>query len=115
MAALRGAKRYSDYLIDRAASSTPAALLRKVKAMNFLLRTSAHEQPYPARRVRRGRRPEAWHDSAILLQDLKQQRPAPTVGLQHRAEPSARPERVLLRALCCPNPIGPGPVRREAC
>jgi len=105
MAALRRAKRYSDYLIDRARqlhpSRTPEA---KVKAMNFLL-------PHIRRMNSRIQRDEfvadaaqkLGIDSAILLQELKQ---AAAQRLQsvssHRAEPVSEAERVLLRALVLP-------------
>ena len=102
----RGAKRHSDYLIDRARQQFPARTAdAKVKAMNFPSAPHPpHAQPHPARRVRRRRRPEARH----------RLRPhAPGAKASRRAAPRKRPavppgahqprtEKILLRALVLP-------------
>ncbi len=105
MAALRGAQRHSDYLIERARTQfgtrTPEA---KVKAMNFLL---PHIRRMPNRLHRDEFAADAAQklgiDSAVMREELKQaaaQRKesvrAPT------AEPATETERVLLRALVLP-------------
>ena len=104
-AALRGAKRYSDYLIDRARKLFPGhSAEAKVNAMNFLL-------PHIGRLNIQIKRDEfaadaaqkLGIDSAILRQELKQAaaKRIPSVPT-HRSEPQSEIERVLLRALVLP-------------
>jgi DNA primase len=118
MAALRGAKRHSEYLIDRARQLFPARTAEaKLKAMNFLL-------PHIGRMPNAIQRAEFVDDaaqklaidSAMLRQELKQ-----AAQQRLRSVPSYRPlpasetERVLLRALVAPNtPHGLDPAREQA-
>jgi DNA primase len=102
MAALRGAKRHSDYLIDRARQQFPARTSdAKVKALNFLL---PHIRRMPNRIQRDEFAADAAQklgiDSALMRQELKQaaQQRMESVP-QHRHEPISETERVLLRAL----------------
>lgn len=105
MAALRGAKRHSDYLIERARQLFPGRTPdAKTKAMNFLL-------PHIARMPNRIFRDEFVADaaqklvidSASMRQELKE---AATNRLRsvrsRRSEPASELERVLLRALVMP-------------
>jgi DNA primase len=102
MAALRGAKRHSDYLIDRARQLFPARTAdAKVKALNFLL-------PHIRRMPNRIHRDEfaadvaqkLGIDSAILGQELKQAAARRVESVrsttQHKLDED---ERVLLIAL----------------
>ncbi|SNT31159.1 DNA primase [Granulicella rosea] len=105
MAALRGAKRYADYLIDRARQLYPARTAEaKVKAMNFLL-------PHIRRMPNALQRNEFAEDAAqklaipsdILRQELKQAAAQRVESVRaHRVEPISETERVLLRALVLP-------------
>ena len=105
MAALRTAKRHSDYLIDRARhlfpGRTPDA---KVKALNFLL---PHIRRMPNRIQRDEFAADAAQklgiDSATLRQELKQG-PAQLVESirSHSQDPASETERVLIRALVLP-------------
>jgi DNA primase len=114
MAALRGAKRHSDYLIDRARQQFPARSAdAKVKAMNFLL---PHIRRMPNRIQRDEFAADAAQklgiDSALLRQELKQAAAARLESVaQHRQEPISETERVLLRALVLPES---DPARRLA-
>ena len=102
MAALRGAKRHSDYLIDRARQQFPARTAdAKVKALNFLL---PHIRRMPNRIQRDEFAADAAQklgiDSALMRQELKQAAAARLESVpQHRQEPVSETERVLLRAL----------------
>jgi DNA primase len=105
VAALRGAKRHSDYLIERARQLFPGRTPdAKNKAMQFLL-------PHIARMPSRLHRDEFVNDaaqklgieSATMRQEFKEaavQR-LRSVRLQ-RSEPASEIERVLLRALVLP-------------
>ena len=105
MAALRGAKRHSDYLIERARQQFPGRDGEsKNRAMNFLL-------PHIRRMPNRLHRDEFINDAIQKLQidaisfreELKR---AAAQKLQsvpvYRAEPASESERVLLRALVLP-------------
>ena len=114
MAALRGAKRYSDYLIDRARQEFPQRTAEaKVKAMNYLL---PHIRRMPNALQRNEFALDAAQklgiDSAILLQELKQ---AAAQRIQSvatkKAEPVSETEAVLLRALVLPES---DPIRETA-
>jgi DNA primase len=102
MAALRGAKRHSDYLIDSARQQFPARTAdAKVKAMNFLL---PHIRRMPNRIQRDEFAADAAQklgiDSALLRQELKQAAAARLESVpQFRQEPISENEKILLRAL----------------
>ena len=105
MAALRGAKRQSDYLIDRARHLFPGRTAEaKVKAMNFLL---PHIRLMPNRIQRDEFAADAAQklgiDSAILRQELKQAAAQRVESVRARtSDPASETERVLLRALVLP-------------
>jgi len=103
--ALRGAKRHSDYLIDRARQLYPGQSAEaKVNAMNFLLphiRRMAH--PIRRNQFAEDAANKLGIDSALMRQELKQaaaQRLA-SVPAQ-RKEVLTETERILLRALVLP-------------
>jgi DNA primase len=101
-AALRGAKRYSDYLIERARAQFPGRTAEaKVNAMNFLLphiRRMTH--PIKRNQFAEDAANKLGIDSALMREELKQaaaQRVASVPA--HREEPLTETERILLRAL----------------
>jgi DNA primase len=106
-AAIRGARRQSDYLIERARQMFPGASSdQKVKAMNFLL---PHIRRMPEKLARDQFAGDAAQklgiDSAVLREELRQ------AALRRRDHVEARSaaaltevERVLLRALAIDNP-----------
>jgi DNA primase len=102
-AALRGARRYSDYLIDRARQLFPARTAdAKVKSLNFLL-PHIRRMPNPIHRdeFAADAAQKLGIDSALMRQELKQAAAHRTASIPaHRAEPLTEMERVLLRALC---------------
>jgi DNA primase len=104
-AVLRGAKRYSDYLIERARQQFPGHTAEaKVAAMNFLL-PHIRRMTHPIRRNQfaEDAANKLGIDSALMRQELKQaaaQRVASVPA--HRAEPLTETERILLRALVLP-------------
>ena len=114
IAALRSARRHSDYLIDRArALFPPVTPDAKVKALNFLL---PHMQHIPSRIARDEFAADAAQklaiDSALLRQELKQAAFArrADVRVQHIAAPAwSEAERLLMRALMLP----PGDAARQ--
>jgi DNA primase len=114
MAALRGAKRHSEYLIDRARLQFPARTAdAKVKAMNFLL---PHIRRMPNRIQRDEFAADAAQklgiDSALMRQELKQAAAARLESVpQFRQEPLSETEKILLRALVLPED---DPARRLA-
>jgi DNA primase len=105
MAALRNAKRHSDYLIDHAREQFPGRTAdAKVKALNFLL-------PHIRRMPNRIQRDEfaadtaqkLGIDSAILRQELKQAAAQRVESVRaHTHDPASETERVLLRVLVLP-------------
>jgi len=105
MAALRNAKRHSDYLIDHAREQFPGRTAdAKVKALNFLL---PHIRRMPNRIQRDEFAADAAQklgiDSAILRQELKQAAAARIETIRaHAHDPASETERVLLRALVLP-------------
>ncbi len=105
MAALRGAKRHSDYLIDRAREQFPARTPEaKVKALNFLL---PHIRRMPNTLQRDDFAADAAQklgiDSALLRQELKQAAVSRTESLPTRRQHIvSEVERTLLRALVLP-------------
>ena len=104
-AALRGARRYSDYLIERARQLFPGQTAEaKVKALNFLLphiRRMAH--PIRRNQFAEDAANKLGIDSALMRQELKQAAAQRTESIpMHRAEPVTETERILLRALVVP-------------
>jgi DNA primase len=105
-AALRGARRQADYLIERARQMFPGASPEgKTKAMNYLL---PHIRRLPDKLARdefaRDAAQKLGIDSALLREELRQ------AALRRRDRIEARPtsltevERVLLRALAITDP-----------
>ncbi len=105
MAALRSAKRHSDYLIDHAREQFPGRTAdAKVKALNFLL---PHIRRMPNRIQRDEFAADAAQklgiDSAILRQELKQAAAQRVESVRdHTHDPASETERILLRALVLP-------------
>jgi DNA primase len=105
MAALRGAKRHSEYLIDRARTLFPARTAEaKVKALNFLL---PHIRRMPNRIQRDEFASDAAQklgiDSTVLRQELKQAAAQRMESVRAvRQEAISETERMLLRALVLP-------------
>jgi DNA primase len=105
MAALRNAKRHSDFLIDHAREQFPGRTAdAKVKALNFLL---PHIRRMPNRIQRDEFAADAAQklgiDSAILRQELKQAAAQRVESVRaHREGPVDRVEETLLLALVLP-------------
>jgi len=105
MAALRTARRHSDYLIERARTLYPGRTAdAKVRALNFLL---PHMQRMPNRIHRDEFAADAAQklgiDSALLRQELRQAAANKLQSVRaHRVEKATETERVLLRALVLP-------------
>jgi DNA primase len=105
MDSLRNARRYSDFLIDRARHLFPGRTAdAKVKALNFLL---PHIRRMPNRIQRDEFAADAAQklgiDSSILRQELKQAAAARVESVRaHTHDPASETERVLLRALVVP-------------
>ena len=105
LAALRTAKRHSDYLIDRARQLFPGRTAdAKVKALNFLL---PHIRRMPNRIHRDEFAADAAQklgiDSQILRQEIKQAAAQRVESVRsHKADPASENERILLRALVLP-------------
>jgi DNA primase len=103
--ALRNARRYSDYLIDRAREQFPGRNAdAKVKALNFLL---PHIRRMPNLIQRDEFAADAAQklgiDSAILRQELKQAAAQRSESVRaHTGDPVSETERVLIRALLLP-------------
>jgi len=101
-AALRGARRYSDYLIDRARTLFPARTAEaKVKSLNFLL-PHIRRMPNPIQRdeFAADAAQKLGIDSALMRQELKSAAAQRVASIaEHRAEPLTETERILLRAL----------------
>ena len=106
-AALRGARRYSDYLIERARQLFPARTAdAKVKSLNFLL-PHIRRMPNPIQRdeFAADAAQKLGIDSALIRQELKQAAAHRTSSIpSHRVEPMTETERILLRALVLPEP-----------
>ncbi len=104
-AAVRGARRYMDYLIERAREEYPGRTAdAKVKAMNFLL---PHIRRMPNRIHRDEFAADAAQklgiDSAIMRQELKQAAAQRVESVRsHTQDPASETERILLRALVLP-------------
>ncbi len=114
-AALRGARRQSDYLIERARQLFPGASAeQKVKAMNYLL---PHIRRMPEKLARDQFAADAAQklgiDSAVLREELRQAALKRRDRIEARAAALSEVERVLLRALAVTHPENE-PARRLA-
>jgi DNA primase len=105
LAALRGARRYADYLIERARQLFPARTPEaKVSSVNFLL---PHIRRMPSA-LHRGEfvndaAQKLGIDSGLLMQEVKLAAAQRTASIPtHRSEPITETERILLRALVLP-------------
>jgi len=101
VAALRGAKRYSDYLIERARQLFPPITAdAKVKALNFLL---PHIRRMPNRIARDEFATDAAQklgiDSAVMREELKQAAAKRRDSLSYATPALSEAEKVLLRAM----------------
>jgi DNA primase len=104
-AALRAARRHSDYLIERARQLFPGhSAEAKVSAMNFLLphiRRMAH--PIRRNQFAEDAANKLGIDSALMRQELKQAAAHRLASVPaQRTEPMTETERILLRALVLP-------------
>ncbi|MGC1871261.1 MAG: DNA primase [Acidobacteriaceae bacterium] len=107
IAALRGARRHSDYLIERARTLFPPVTPdAKVKALNFLL---PHMQHIPSRIARDEFAADAAQklaiDSALLRQELKQAAVARRTDVRSNSSAAtgcSEAEKLMLRALTLP-------------
>jgi DNA primase len=105
MNAIRTARRYADYLIDRARQQFPGRTSEaKVKALNFLL---PHIRRMPNRIQRDEFAADAAQklgiDSAILRQEIQQAAAQRFESVRsHAHDPATETERILLRALVLP-------------
>jgi len=104
--ALRGARRQSEYLIERARIAFPGSSPeQKVKAMNYLL---PHIQRIPERLTRDQFAMDAAQklgiDSAVLREELRQAALKRRDRVEVKASPLTEVERVLLRALAIVDP-----------
>jgi DNA primase len=105
-AALRGARRQSDYLIERARQLFPGASAeQKVKAMNYLL---PYIRRMPEKLARDQFAADAAQklgiDSAVLREELRQAALKRRDRIETRAAALTEVERVLLRALAVTHP-----------
>ncbi len=105
-AALRGARRQADYLIERARQMFPGASAeQKVKAMNYLL---PHIRRMPEKLARDQFAADAAQklgiDSAVLREELRQAALRRRDHVEVRAATLTEVERVLLRALAITDP-----------
>ncbi len=106
MAAVRAARRQSDYLIERARQMFPGASAdQKVKAMNYLL---PHIRRMPEKLARDHFAADAAQklgiDSAVLREELRQAALKRRDHIEVRATSLTEVERVLLRALAIIDP-----------
>jgi DNA primase len=107
-AAIRGARRQSEYLIERARQMFPGASSeQKVKAMNYLL---PHIRRIPEMLARSQFANDASQklgiDSAVLTEQLRQAALRRRDHIEVKASPLTEVERVLLRALAIADPEG---------
>jgi len=114
--ALRGARRQSDYLIERARQMFPGASAeQKVKAMNYLL---PHIRRIPEKLTRDQFAADAAQklgiDSAVLREELRQAALKRRDHVEVRATALNEVERVLLRALAVTDPENEGTRRLAA-
>jgi len=106
MAAVRGARRQADYLIERARAAFPGASAeQKVKAMNFLL---PHIRRMPEKLARDQFALDAAQklgiDSAVLREELRQAALRRRDHVETKTTSLTEVERVLLRALAINDP-----------
>jgi len=106
VAAIRGARRQSDYLIERARQMFPGASSeQKLKAMNYLM---PHIRRMPERLARDQFAGDAAQklgiDSAVLREELRQAALKRRDRIEVRAAVLTEVERVLLRALAITDP-----------
>ena len=106
MAAVRGARRQADYLIERARAAFPGASAeQKVKAMNFLL---PHIRRMPEKLARDQFALDAAQklgiDSAVLREELRQAALRRRDHVETKTTSLTEVERVLLRALAIHDP-----------
>jgi DNA primase len=106
--AIRGARRQSDYLIERARMQFPGASAeQKVKALNFLL---PHIRRIPEKLARDQFAGDAAQklgiDSAVLREELRQAALKRRDRVETRRAALTEVERVLLRALAIIDPEG---------
>ena len=106
--AIRGARRQSDYLIERARLLFPGASAeQKVKALNFLL---PHIRRIPEKLARDQFAADAAQklgiDSAVLREELRQAARMRRERVEVRQTALTEVERVLLRALAITDPEG---------
>jgi DNA primase len=107
-AAIRGARRQSDYLIERARQMFPGASAdQKVKAMNYLL---PHIRRMPEKLARDQFAHDAAQklgiDSAVLREELRQAALRRRDHIEVKTSVLTEVERVLLRALAIADPEG---------
>jgi DNA primase len=107
-AAIRGARRQSDYLIERARQMFPGASAdQKVKAMNYLL---PHIRRMPEKLARDQFAHDAAQklgiDSAVLREELRQAALRRRDHIEVKTSVLTEVERVLLRALAISDPDG---------
>ena len=105
-AAIRGSRRQSDYLIERARQMFPGASAdQKVKAMNYLL---PHIRRMPEKLARDQFASDAAQklgiDSAVLREELRQAALRRRDHVEARSTALTEVERVLLRALAIADP-----------
>ena len=108
VAALKSARRQSDYLIDRARQLFPGATSEaKLKAMNYLL---PHIRRLPEKLARDQFASDAAQklgiDSAVLREELRQAALKRRDHIEPRMATLTEVERVLLRALAITDPDG---------
>ena len=106
MAAVRAARRQSDYLIERARQTFPGASAeQKVKAMNFLL---PHIRRIPEKLTRDQFAADAAQklgiDSAVMREELRQAALKRRDHIEIRTSGLTEVERVMLRALAITDP-----------
>jgi DNA primase len=109
-AAVRGARRQAEYLIERARAAFPGGSAeQKVKAMNFLL---PHIRRMPQKLARDQFAADAAQklgiDSAVLREELRQAALKRRDHIETRAAGLSEVERVLLRALAITDPENEG-------
>jgi len=115
VAAVRGARNQSDYLIERARQMFPGASSeQKLKAMNYLL---PHIRRMPEKLARDQFAGDAAQklgiESSVLREELRQAALKRRDRIETRAAPLTEVERVLLRALAITDPENE-PARRLA-
>ncbi len=102
-AAVRGARRHTEYLLDRAAAQFGRTAQGKVDALNWLL---PHIRRMPNAIGREEFQEEAAHrlgiDGALVRKELKEAAAGRRVALETAGPRLTEAERELLRALACP-------------